>query len=83
MPVWAYVFVETDVGKARAVGEAVRALIHQDGKILFVDTVTGPFDVIAQIEADDVDKAGRLIADGIQRVAGVRRTTTCLSLRTA
>ena len=46
-----------------------------------VDTVTGPFDVIVQLEADDLDKLGNAITDGIQRAEGVQRTTTCLAVR--
>ena len=46
-----------------------------------VDAVTGPFDVIAQLESDDLDKLGRAITDAIQQVDGVQRTTTCLVVR--
>jgi len=81
MPVRGYVLIESEVGKAKAVGEAVKVLNHKDARILSVDTVTGPFDVIVQMEADDLDKLGNCITDGIQRVDGVQRTTTCLSVR--
>ena len=64
-------------------GEAMLALKHPDAKILSVDTVTGPFDVIVQLEADDLDKLGSCITDGLQRVEGVQRTTTCLAVKLA
>ena len=81
MAVRGYVLIEAEVGKAKAVGEAVRKLSHSDAKVVAVDTVTGPFDVIVQMEADDLDKLGNCITDGIQRVEGVQRTTTCLSVK--
>ena len=81
MPVRGYVLIEAEVGKAKAVGEAVKSLSHQDAEVVSVDTVTGPFDVIVQMEADDLDKLGNCITDGIQRVDGVQRTTTCLCVR--
>lgn len=83
MSVRGYVLIEGEVGKAKAVGEAVRRLSHPDAKVLSVDTVTGPYDVIVQLEADDLDKLGNCITDGIQRVEGVQRTTTCLSVKLA
>ena len=81
MAVRGYVLIEAEVGKAKAVGEAVRAVKHTDARVVNVDTVTGPFDVIVQLEADDLDKLGNAITDGIQRVEGVQRTTTCLAVR--
>jgi hypothetical protein len=54
MSVRGYVLIEAEVGKAKAVGEAVTALEHKDAKVVSVDTVTGPFDVIVQLEADDL-----------------------------
>ncbi len=81
MAVRGYILIEAEVGKAKSVGEAVRALAHAQAKVVSVDTVTGPFDVIVQLEADDLDKLGNSITDGIQRVAGVQRTTTCLAVK--
>jgi DNA-binding Lrp family transcriptional regulator len=83
MSVRGYVLIETEVGKAKSVGEAVLGLAHSDAKVLAVDTVTGPYDVIVQLEADDLDKLGNCITDGVQRVAGVQRTTTCLAVKLA
>ena len=81
MSVRGYILIEAEVGKAKSVGEAVKQLRHADAKVIAVDTVTGPFDVIVQLEADDLDKLGNAITEGIQRVEGVQRTTTCLAVR--
>jgi DNA-binding Lrp family transcriptional regulator len=81
MSVRGYVLIEAEVGKAKAVGESIKAVKHTDARVVAVDTVTGPFDVIAQLESDDLDKLGRAITDAIQHVEGVQRTTTCLVVR--
>ncbi len=77
----AYVLIESAVGKANTVAEGVKKLRFDDAYVASVDAVTGPFDVIALLESDDLDKLGRAITDGIQQVEGVQRTTTCLVVR--
>ncbi len=77
----AYVLIESAVGKASGVADGVSKLSLNDTKVVSVDAVTGPFDVIALLESDDLDKLGRAITDGIQQVEGVQRTTTCLVVR--
>jgi DNA-binding Lrp family transcriptional regulator len=81
MAVRGYVLIEAEVGHSKGVGEAVLAMKHKDARVSSVDTVTGPYDVIVQMEADDLDKLGKAITEGIQSLAGVQRTTTCLAVR--
>jgi DNA-binding Lrp family transcriptional regulator len=81
MAVRGYVLIEAEVGRAKSVGEALTKLKHPDAKVVGVDTVTGPYDVIVQMEADDLDKLGNTITEGIQHIEGVQRTTTCLAVR--
>lgn len=69
----AYVLIQTEVGKAKGVVEAVRLI---DG-ITSADDVTGPYDVIVRAEADDVDALGRLVVAKIQAIDGITRTLTC------
>ena len=52
---------------------------HQ-GQITSVDTVTGPYDLIVKIEADDLDQLGRIVTGFIQELPGVEKTTTCLAM---
>ena len=75
-----YVLIETEVGATQSVGDAVRHLRSAHGTITSVDTVTGPYDVIVQVEADDLDRLGKAITSEIATVPGVQRTTTCLSV---
>ena len=78
-----YVLIETGVETTQAVGDAVRHIRSAFGKILAVDTVTGPYDVIVQVEAEDLDRLGKAITSEIATVPGVQRTTTCLSVNLA
>ena len=76
-----YVLIETDVASAKSVGLELTSLSYAGTTIVSVDTVTGPFDVIMQIEATDLSTLGNSITDAIQSVDGVQRTTTCLAVR--
>lgn len=80
MTVKGYVLIETDVGTAKAVAERLKQVSHKDARVNEVDTVTGPFDVIAMIAADDLNTLGTCITEAIQTVPGVKRTTTCLTV---
>lgn len=74
----AFILVETAVGKTR---DVVAALRHLSG-IKTVDAVTGPYDVIAVVEAADLNSVGNLVTSNIHTVGGVVRTVTCLSVTT-
>jgi DNA-binding Lrp family transcriptional regulator len=41
------------------------------------DDVTGPYDVIIKVSADDVDQLGKLVVARVQAVEGITRTLTC------
>jgi DNA-binding Lrp family transcriptional regulator len=69
----AYVLIQTQVGNAASVSRAV-ALV--DG-VTQADIVTGPYDVIARAEAENIDDLGKLVVARIQAVDGVTRTLTC------
>jgi DNA-binding Lrp family transcriptional regulator len=69
----AYVLIETEVGK---VAHVAQALGDVDG-VQVAEDITGPYDVIARIQAPGLDQLGRLVASHIQAVDGVTRTLTC------
>ena len=73
----AYILIETAVGKTTDVAEALNDITMMKA----VDTVTGPFDIIAVVEADDLPSIGDLISDGMHSVPGIVKTVTCLSVR--
>jgi DNA-binding Lrp family transcriptional regulator len=71
--VQAYVLIQTEVGKAASVADAVRNISGVES----ADDVTGPYDVIVKAEADNVDDLGRMVVASIQQVDGITRTLTC------
>ncbi|HEY7717950.1 MAG TPA: Lrp/AsnC ligand binding domain-containing protein [Pedococcus sp.] len=71
--VQAYILIQTEVGKAATVAEAIAGI---PGVVLAED-VTGPYDVIARVEAGTVDELGKLVIAKIQDVSGITRTLTC------
>ena len=72
----AYLLVETAVGKTRDVAGTLQGL---EG-IESVDVVTGPYDIIAVVSADDMAVVGNLVTGNIHTVAGVVRTVTCVAV---
>ena len=73
----AYVLIETEVGKVAHVAQAVSDL---DG-VEVAEDITGPYDIIAKIQAPSLDQLGRLVVSRIQVVDGVTRTLTCTVIR--
>ena len=69
----AYVLVQAEVGKGASVGNEVAAI----KQVRSAEIVTGPYDVIALAEAEDIDELGRMVVAKIQAVEGVTRTLTC------
>ena len=73
MTVQAYILIQTEVGKASSVVEAIRGLAG----VTEADDVTGPYDVIVKAEAASVDDLGKMVVSQIQLVVGITRTLTC------
>ncbi len=71
--VQAYILIQTEVGKA---ADVAREIAEISGVSLAED-VTGPYDVIARVEAGSVDELGQLVIARIQDVKGITRTLTC------
>ena len=69
----AYVRIQTQVGK---VAHVAHALSDLDG-VQAAEDITGPYDVIARIQAPSLDQLGRLVVSRVQAVDGVTRTLTC------
>jgi DNA-binding Lrp family transcriptional regulator len=71
--VHAYVLIQTDVGKAAHVALQVKAI----SGVVGAEGVTGPYDVIAAVEAPTMNDLGRMVVRDIQQIAGITRTITC------
>ncbi|MFH0839517.1 MAG: Lrp/AsnC ligand binding domain-containing protein [Candidatus Omnitrophota bacterium] len=44
------------------------------------DAVIGPYDCIAEIEADSMDMLGNIVVSRILKIEGVAKTLTCVKL---
>lgn len=73
----AYVLIQSAVGRSADVGRAVSRV----GGVVSTDVVTGPYDVIAVVEAASIDDLGKLVVSSVQAIDGVTRTLTCPILK--
>jgi DNA-binding Lrp family transcriptional regulator len=72
----AYVLIETAVGKTK---EVVKHISGLEG-VVSVNTVTGPYDIIAIVERETLTEVGELITSKIHTIDGISRTVTCLAV---
>ena len=72
----AFVLIETAVGKTKDVSSVLRQI---EG-VKSVDAVTGPYDVIAIIEAETLNGIGDIVTEKIHPTTGISRTVTCLAI---
>jgi hypothetical protein len=68
------VLVETEVGRTRAVGNAIQHITPT------FDTITGPCHVIVELELTTSTNSASPSPKDLQSLDGVQRTTTCLSV---
>ena len=71
----AYILIETEVGMARQLAQALRSF----DRVQYADVITGQFDVIALIEAPDMAAVADLVTGQVQGLKGVLRTITCVT----
>ncbi|MCE5223561.1 Lrp/AsnC ligand binding domain-containing protein [bacterium] len=70
----AYVLLEAQAGKT---DEALQKL-KQIAGVREVSLVTGPYDLIINLEADDLKELGRIVNEQVQTIPGVTKTITCV-----
>lgn len=68
----AYVLVKIEAGRAKEILDRLRTI----SSVKQADAVTGPVDLIVQVEADDPRALAELIFRSIQTVSGVKETDT-------
>jgi DNA-binding Lrp family transcriptional regulator len=72
----AYVLIETAVGKTK---DVLKSLQGMKG-VREVDAVTGEYDIVAVVEAENLNSIGELVTGNIHTIGGIQRTTTYLSV---
>ena len=71
----AFLLIETAVGRTKEITTALKQLQGVEA----VDVVSGPYDIIAIIEAESLNDIGDLVTGKIQSIAGISRTVVCLA----
>jgi DNA-binding Lrp family transcriptional regulator len=69
----AYVLIQTSVGRADRVAEEASGIPG----VIAADHVTGPYDVIARVEANSLEDVMGSVVRVIQALGGITRTMTC------
>ena len=72
----AFILIETSVGRTKDVVAALKAV----NEVAAVDAVTGPYDIIAIVEAADLNSVGDVVTSRVHVVPGIVRTVTCLAV---
>ena len=49
--------------------------------VVAIDAITGPYDAIATLEGESLNKIGDIVTARIHPIAGISRTVTCLAVR--
>jgi DNA-binding Lrp family transcriptional regulator len=65
--------IQTEVGRAEVVAKQLAGLPG----VLSSEYVTGPYDVVVRISAEDLAALQADVVAGVQQVAGITRTLTC------
>lgn len=75
----AYVFVSTVPGKERILGEK----IARSQEVLKVKGITGDFDLLVEVVANNIDELQQLVMAKIRALEGVVRTHTIITVFTS
>ena len=71
----AYLLIETRVGESK---EVLNKIAQLDG-VKSADPVTGPYDIIAIVEREDLSDIASLVTGEIGSINGVSRKVTCVA----
>jgi len=72
----AYILINIRTGE---IHQVVRQLRRVEG-VRDAQMTFGPYDAVALVEANDLNKIGHILATSIQPIPGVERTLTCLAV---
>ena len=70
----AYLLIDAEKGQSSSI---VIALSQKSG-VLAADVIWGPHDVVAVVEADDIEKLMHIIQSDISLIDGIAHVDTCL-----
>ncbi len=71
-----YLLIEIEVGRLDEVLARLRTIPH----VVEVQAVTGPFDLIAKVQAEHINEALDVVIGKIRRIAGIKGTETLVTV---
>ena len=69
----AYILVQTEVGRSADTARTIQDL----GGVQNVEQVTGPYDVVVEVEARNLDDLSAGVIARLHEIEGITRTLTC------
>jgi len=72
----AYILISVRTG---GISEVLSHLRRLEG-VLEANMTFGPYDIVAVVQAADLQRLGQMMAQGIQPIPGVEETLTCLAV---
>ena len=76
MTMKAYVLVVTDPGKTRHVVEEIRKIPN----IVEMHEVMGPYDIVVEIEVENLQDIPSILGERIRTIEGIQSTTSLVTL---
>ncbi|MDP2949053.1 MAG: Lrp/AsnC ligand binding domain-containing protein [Chloroflexota bacterium] len=76
MAIKAYVLVVTDPGRTKGVLDVMRDIPG----VVETHEVMGPYDIVAEIEVDNLTEIPPILGDKIRKIAGIQSTTSLVTL---
>ncbi len=76
MAIKAYVLVVTDPGKTKGVLEVIRNI----GGVTETHEVMGPYDIVAEVQVENLTEIPSILGDRIRKIAGIQSTTSLVTL---
>jgi len=71
-----YLLVETEVGRL----DEVRRRLLAEPNVAEVEAVTGPYDLIAKVQAAHINDALDVVVHRIRRIPGIKGTETLVTM---
>ena len=70
----AYIMIKSSPGAESDIFTKIKKI----NGVKTVHTITGPYDLIAYVEAEDLDVLGKTVTSRIQNLKGILDTMTCI-----
>jgi DNA-binding Lrp family transcriptional regulator len=77
MSLKAYIFINLSTRKVK---ESLSKIKATKG-VGTAEAVTGPYDIVATIEAENIDEIGEIVTEEILSIEGIERTLTSIVLQ--